>query len=104
MNEINRPRVIYRLRPFPHCTQVTQTFAPTPPAQGQSFFAVAPFDALVIDLKSLATNYPIQQRTAPAPPLLGQCSQPLPQFLVTAFRRKLRRVIPINPQARRCDR
>jgi hypothetical protein len=70
-------------RRFAHHPQVSEPLAPTAPAQGESFFAVAPFDALVIYHHALAPHYPIQHRAAPAPSRLGQCPQTLPQLVVT---------------------
>src|SRR5208282_696740 len=53
-------------------------------------------DALVVYREALAADYLIEQRTAPAPPLLGQGPQPLPQFTVAIFRRCL-------PESASCD-
>jgi hypothetical protein len=42
------------------------------------FLAIQPLDALVIGLEALAAQHQIEHRTAPAAPLLGQLTQPLP--------------------------
>jgi hypothetical protein len=67
----------------------------------------------VIDLKSLAADYPIQHRAAPAPSLLGERSQPLPQIRVairrrhpaqTAFIGKLHGGTPVPAKPLRLDK
>src|SRR6516225_2298007 len=78
VNEIDRPRLVCCQWLRAHHAQVTQPFAPSPSAQGQPFLPIQPLDALVIGLPTLAAQQLIEHRTAPAAPLLGQLTQPLP--------------------------
>jgi hypothetical protein len=45
--------------------------------QGQPFLAIQALDSFVIDLKALTAQQQIEHRTAPAPSLFGQFTQPL---------------------------
>ena len=56
-------------------------------------------------VEALRVESPGKAMDSPASALFGQCSQLLEQFPVAILRRRTaRRVIPISPQARRCDR
>jgi len=58
--------------------EMSQPFASPPSAQGQPFLAIQALDALVVGPPALAAQHLIEHRTAPAAPLLGQLTQPLP--------------------------
>ena len=85
MSEIDRPRLVGRHWLGSRHAQMTQPVASPPSAQGQSFLAIDPLDALVIGLKALAAQHQVDQRTAPAPSLLGQLAQPLTQQVIAIF-------------------
>jgi hypothetical protein len=107
VNEIDRPRLVCRQRPRAHNAQMTQPFAPPPSLQRQSFLAIQALDALVIGLPALAAQHQIEQRGQPqrrrsSANSRSRCRNKRLRSSPGA-RRKARRVIPISPQARRCD-